>query len=290
MLAAALSFITWIALYITQLHHVPLPVLFKTLSEKMLLGIHPSWSITVFLAYTVPWIFFAVTNPQVVQRIYMPRDENALKRMIFLFAVFGLIYTVIVTLSGLILRGASELRLIPLISDRDMVTPYVLSIMNPLLAAFIFTSIVAAAVSTMDSIILTLTSSSAHDIVREQRSYVRYLTIVTLSLLTLVFSLLRLGFIVELSVLSSILLLPLAPITLLAWCLPNHVKGLGLPALFSIAVGDSITLAFALTKGIKSIFTYSLLGFPIPLLVLLVSTAVLLIGLIVKDVARTFSP
>ena len=291
MLIAALSFITWIVLYVTQLHHVPLPKLLEVLSEKMLLGLHPPWSLTVFLAYTIPWIFFAVTNPQVVQRIYMPRDDRALRRMILLFAVFGLIYTVIVTLSGLIIRGASELGLIPLISNRDMVTPYILNIMNPLLAAFIFTSIVAAAVSTMDSIILTLASSTAHDIVKEHKAAIRYLTIIALTLLTLAFSLLRLGFIVELSVLSSILLLPLAPITLFAWCLPDHVKGLGVPALLSIVLGDCIVLAFALTKGIKSIFTYSLLGFiPIPLLVLVTSTAVLLAGLVARNISRDSSP
>jgi len=138
--------------------------------EKNLLSAS-AWPLTVFIAFTVPWIFFAVTNPQVVQRLYMPRDVKAFKHMVTWFAVFGLSYTVIVTLIGLLARGYTELGLFPnlAIPNRDAVTPNMLRYTGYLLSSLVFTSIVAAAVSTADSIILSIASSWSIDLYRQLR-------------------------------------------------------------------------------------------------------------------------
>jgi len=44
-----------------------------------------------FIGLTIPWLFFALTNPQVAQRMFISRDKKSLKTMIIGFAVFGLI-------------------------------------------------------------------------------------------------------------------------------------------------------------------------------------------------------
>ena len=50
------------------------------------------WSPTVFIAYTIPWMFFALSNPQVVQRIFIPKDGKAYRSMVLGFAVIWLFF------------------------------------------------------------------------------------------------------------------------------------------------------------------------------------------------------
>ena len=124
MIASAIIFLLWVILFLTPSAGITPSQAIGLVGDKGLLGITSFWSFPVFLAYTVPWIFFAVTNPQVVQRIYMPRDIRALRRMIIYFAIFGLFYTVIVTIIGIYARALTFLGLLPdLTSKRDLVTP-----------------------------------------------------------------------------------------------------------------------------------------------------------------------
>lgn len=46
------------------------------------------WTPVRFVNFTLPWFFFALTNPQVVQRLFIPRDEHSFNRMVFFFGVF----------------------------------------------------------------------------------------------------------------------------------------------------------------------------------------------------------
>ncbi len=260
----------------------------SVLGSKGLLSVGSPWTALIFVSYTIPWLFFAITNPQVVQRLYMPRDKRALIRMVTLFAVFGLTYTIIVTMIGLMGRSLTVLGTLPLIKDRDAVTPTILSYAPVWLSAVVFVSIVAAAVSTADSIILTLASTTARDLyggVRREVSdrsliVVGRLTVLGLAIVAVVVALVRPAFIVELSVLSSVLLLPLAPVTLAGWLL-HHKLGMysKYAAIASVAAGFAIALSYALVVGAKKALVTPIAGIPYPAVVLLVSTAVVLVGI-----------
>jgi len=73
---------------------------FSTISSMGELMYVPNsiWTPKYFLALTIPWFFFALTNPQVFQRMFISKDLPALRKMIVYFGVFGVLYTVIVTL------------------------------------------------------------------------------------------------------------------------------------------------------------------------------------------------
>ena len=47
------------------------------------------WSLPTFLALTLPWFFFPLSNPQVSQRLFVVRDIRAMRRMILWVLVFG---------------------------------------------------------------------------------------------------------------------------------------------------------------------------------------------------------
>ncbi|RLG84290.1 MAG: sodium:solute symporter family protein [Thermoprotei archaeon] len=288
MIASAIIFLLWVILFLTPSAGITPSQAIGLVGDKGLLGITSFWSFPVFLAYTVPWIFFAVTNPQVVQRIYMPRDIKALRRMITYFAIFGLFYTVIVTIIGIYARALTFLGLLPdLTSKRDMVTPTLLSLVHPVLAAIVFTSIVAAAISTLDSIILTISSSISRDFYGKIKGYGRelyvgYITIIALVLVVTIMALHKPGFVVELSVLSSVILLPLAPITILAWSKPELARNMGDVAILTLLVNVSIGIYAALVLGPKKAFIETIMNAPLSLWILLLSTIMLAIGIYVK--------
>ncbi|MET1160519.1 MAG: sodium:solute symporter family protein [Thermoprotei archaeon] len=288
MIAAALGFIVWITGYLLPSNGLDVGKAFEVLGGEGYLGITSFWAPSVFLAFTLPWIFFAVTNPQVVQRLYMPRDEKALNAMIRYFAVFGLVYTVIVTLIGLFARALTITGVFPNLENRDLTTPTLLSMAHPLLSAIVFTSIVAAAISTLDSIILTLASCIQRDVYRgrgdsRRELIVGYIVIVVLVAITSIVALLRPGFVVELSVLSSVLLLPLAPVTITAWITPEKVRDRYRSALTAITIGFGIGVYAALVYGPRKAFIQTILGLPISLWILLVSSAILVAGLSLEE-------
>ncbi|MDD1764754.1 MAG: sodium:solute symporter family protein [Candidatus Methanomethyliaceae archaeon] len=182
------------------------------------------WSFAVFLNMTVPWFFFAVTNPQVVQRLFAPKDRKALNGMIVWFGVYGLLFTVLVTLLGLMLRGMTLGGTFPLIDiiHRDSVTPTLLGMAPLWLSVLGLVAVLAASVSTIDAILLTLSSMSVRDILIPYRPsqsaktglLVGRIVIIVLALACTLFALSKPGFIVDLAVLSSSLLLPQAPVVI----------------------------------------------------------------------------
>ena len=166
-----------------------------------------------FLGLTVPWLFFALTNPQVAQRMFISKDKKSLKTMIIGFAAFGFIYTLIVVHLGLAAR-----HIIPMVDNTDMITPLILEKIPIMLALIVFLGIVAASVSTINSIILTLSSMCTVDLYGqyfdvEEKSKLLFgqIMVPVIAVLAFFFSLGKFGIIVELSVMSSAGLLALVP-------------------------------------------------------------------------------
>ncbi|MEM2989271.1 MAG: sodium:solute symporter family protein [Candidatus Bathyarchaeia archaeon] len=168
-----------------------------------------------FLGLTIPWFFFAITNPQVSQRLLVPRSMYSLKWMLRGFLIFGLLYTVICTLFGL-----SSRLIYPSLPSPDLAMPKLLSEkVPPPLSIVTLIGILSAAVTTADSILLSLGSMVGRDIYRAIRPgateagelRVGKAVIVLMALALLAFSWSPQGLIVELSVLSSAGLLALVP-------------------------------------------------------------------------------
>jgi len=170
------------------------------------------WSYKRFLAFVTPWFFFALTNPQVFQRLFIPKSERDLKRMVIYFGTFGLIYTVLVTVLGLELRLLTEIGKFPFVSDRDKVTPTLLSMIPTWISFLVALSILAAAVTTANSIILSLSSMVSRDLVKERGIIVGRLSVLILTIVVAIFACKRVSYIVELSVLSSTILLCQLPL------------------------------------------------------------------------------
>ena len=172
------------------------------------------WSYQRFAALVVPWFFFALTNPQVFQRIFIPRDEGALKRMVVYFGLFGLIYTFLVTLLGLELRIMTASNDFPFVSDRDKVTPTLLTMIPTHISLLVALSILAAAITTANSIILSLSSMVSRDVVAEKGVVAGKISVIALTIAVAIFASYRLEYIVELAVLSSTILLCQLPLIL----------------------------------------------------------------------------
>ncbi len=281
MITAGLGLLAWLLGFVES--SIGLGKAAAILDKKGLLALTPFWSITTFLGFTIPWFFFAATNPQVVQRLFMPKDKRAFSAMVRWFAFFGLLYTVVVTLIGLFAASLSHSGVLPLVERKDEVTPMLLSYAPPLLSAIVFTSIVAAAVSTADSIALSVASSVVRDLYvnlnprASERLQVLLgrIIVVVLIVAAAAVAMARIGFIVALSVLSSAILLSLAPASLLAWVSPEQAKGKAHAALVSIVVGGLLGIVAALVYGTKALAT-PIMGLPIPAWILIVSTITLL--------------
>lgn len=173
------------------------------------------WTPRTFINITLPWAFFALTNPQVVQRIFVLKQRSDLRKMVVLFAAFGLLYTLIVTFIGFSARFGTEQGLLPLVETRDGVIVALLQRMGSGLALFVALSIVFAAVSTSNSILLTLSSMVSRDLARQDRNArIGRIALVILTVVIGAFALQRPGTILELSVASSRLLLVFVPLML----------------------------------------------------------------------------
>jgi len=234
MLGASLAMLTWV------LSIAPPGWVGKLAEMGRLSPFNERWTPTKFFSYTLPWIFFALTNPQVFQRLYVPKDRKAYLRMVALFTAFGLMYTVITVSIGLAARGAVELGAvrIDIGGDLNKVTPSLLLLAHPVLAILVAVSIIAAATSTVNSIILTISSMISYDVgvPEKYRALVGRSLIPVFTLVLLVFSYYRPGFVVTMAVTSSALLLPLVQIYL------GAVYGFGGRAAFitSAAVGFTV--------------------------------------------------
>jgi SSS family solute:Na+ symporter len=213
------------------------------------------WTPLFFLNMTLPWCFFALTNPQVVQRLFIIKKASGIRNMIILFAAFGLAYTLIVTFLGFGAKYGSLQGLFPMVQDRDTVTMGLLGRMSGLLALPLALSIIFAAVSTSNSIILTLSSMITRDVFQERKSMVlgRVFTFL-MSLLVLLFSLSRPDYLVELSVASSRILLVFVPLYLglFHWKAGGRCAGV-----FTVAGGAALAIwVNVLGLALGSLYTF----------------------------------
>ena len=168
-----------------------------------------------FIGLSLPWFFFSISNPQVSQRLFIPRSLKAMKTMIKGFLGFGFIYTLVS-----VLWGFSTKLLIPGLEVADMATPSLLGseYVPTLLGLIAMIGITAAAISTIDSIMLTLSSLVVRDLFsnlsdRENIKELRIgkIVIVIIAFIGLLFASQKLDLIATLSVSSSVGLLVVVP-------------------------------------------------------------------------------
>ena len=117
----------------------------------------------VFVGLALPWLFFSISNPQVTQRLFVPQSVRAFKQMIGGFLIFGFLYTLVSVFWGF---GARLL--IPDLPSADLATPSLLAlpIIPRLIAVIVMVGILSAAISTIDSILLSLSSMCTRDILK----------------------------------------------------------------------------------------------------------------------------
>ena len=135
----------------------------ETQAERLSVPGPGLWSLGTFTALSLPWFFFAISNPQVSQRLFILRDMAAMKRMIFWVLGFGLVFTLIA-----VIWGFAALQLAPGLDNSATATPALLvsgAIPAPV-AVLLILGILAAAVSTLDSIALTLGAMVARDVLK----------------------------------------------------------------------------------------------------------------------------
>lgn len=207
-----------------------------------------SWDFNLFIGLSLPWAFFALSNPQVSQRMFVSENITSLKRMIIYFAVFGFIYTIITTLLGF-----SAANLVPGLSAADNAMPTLLSKVPTLLGLVVFVGIFAAATSTLGSIILTLSSMGVMNIAdplkpeisEDSKLMIGKIIIPILIGVCIAFSSLRLNLIAVLSSMASGGLLVAVPAFVGAFFWKN---GTSEGAIWSIIIGGTITGAMYITN------------------------------------------
>lgn len=204
------------------------------------------WTPAFFVNLTLPWAFFAVTNPQVLQRVFILRRRQDLPKMIVLFTIFGAIYTVITTMVGFGAKAGTLAGLLPEVAQRDGVIVAVMEQMGAVLALPLALSIVFASVSTANSILLTLSSMFTRDVFQRRNSTMAgRLVIVLLTVAVGLFALTRPSTLVELSVASSRILLVFLPLLFGVFHVPHAGRSAGLITL-GVGVVAAIALGFLL--------------------------------------------
>lgn len=230
------------------------------------------FSFVTFLGLTIPWFFFSLSNPQVSQRLFMPSSLRSMRHMLIGFLVFGFIYTMVS-----VLWGFSALVAFPDLESADLATPTLLgsTLVPPALGVIVMIGILAAAVSTIDSIMLTLASMVSRDVyanvkpnVSEKRQLlVGKLVIPVIALMALAFAELQLDLIAVLSVAASSGLVAMVPALIGAF---YWKRGTAAGALVSVVGTSAFVLVMYATGN-------SLLGLPAGVWGIVVSS-VLFIG------------
>ncbi len=197
-----------------------------------------------FLGLSLPWFFFSISNPQVSQRLYVPASLKQMRIMLVGFLIFGFIYTMVS-----VLWGFSARVLLPDLAKADLATPTLLAlpIVPPLLGLVVMVGIVAAAISTIDSILLTLSSMVSRDIYHnlfprageDTQLLVGKLCIPLLAVAAFLFARQQLGLIATLSVAASAGLLVMVPAI---WGAFFWSRGTAAGAFASTLIGGVVSL------------------------------------------------
>lgn len=207
------------------------------------------FSFSTFLGLTLPWIFFSISNPQVSQRLYTPGSMRDLRRMLLGFMVFGFIYTLVS-----VTWGFAALLQFPGLETGDLATPRLLAsdIVPTVLGIIVMIGIIAAAVSTIDSIMLTLSSMLTRDVYAVARKdsteshqlFVGKLVIPVIAVAAYLFAQLELDLIAVLSVSASAGLLVMVPAIIGAFF---WRRGTAAGAMASIVVAGTLVFFLELT-------------------------------------------
>ncbi|MER0236703.1 sodium:solute symporter family protein [Fulvimarina sp. MAC8] len=223
------------------------------------------FSFTTFLGLTIPWFFFAISNPQVSQRLYMPASLGALRRMLMIFLAFGLVYTLVS-----VLWGFSAYVAFPDLEKADLATSTLLSsdFVPPLLGVAVMVGILAAAVSTIDSILLTLSSMLARDVYANVKTgsddrrqlAIGKIVIPVISLIALGFAAMEFSLIAVLAVAASTGLVVIVPVIVGAFF---WKRGTAAGALASIVGGGLFVIAMYLTGNSLFGLNAGILGLPV---------------------------
>ena len=174
------------------------------------------FTFSVFLGLTLPWFFFSLSNPQVSQRLFMLGNLKNLRRMLLGFLAFGFLYTLVA-----VVWGFAALVRFPDLSSADLASPALIAsdLVPPAVGVVVVVGILAAAISTIDSILLTLSSLVARDVYGNaggrgddrRQLFVGKLVIPVIAGFALLFAGLQLDLIAVLSVASSAGLLVTVP-------------------------------------------------------------------------------
>jgi len=204
------------------------------------------FDLNTFIGMSLPWFFFSLSNPQVSQRLFIPKSLKDMRVMVLGFLGFGFIYTLIS-----ILWGFSARLLVPGLASGDMATPALLAgeYVPVVIALLVMVGITAAAISTVNSIVLSLSSMVSCDVVKnvaprvteERQLAVGRLFVPLFTLAAFLFALLRLNLIAVLSVASSAGLLVMVPAIIGAFF---WRKGTAAGAVTSIVAGGIIAFWF----------------------------------------------
>lgn len=207
------------------------------------------WSLNTFLALSLPWFFFAISNPQVSQRLFILRDMVAMKRMIFWVLGFGLVFTLIA-----VIWGFAALQLAPGLENTALATPALLAsgaIPLPVTVLLIL-GVLAAAVSTLDSIALTLGAMVARDLMTGAQPRTQIMAgrgvVILVILFASLFALQKAQIVDQLAALSAAGLMVTVPATIGAffWC-----RATAAGALISITGGAALAVWLAMIKGVS---------------------------------------
>lgn len=174
------------------------------------------FTFSTFLGLTLPWIFFSISNPQVSQRLFTPGSMREMRKMLLGFLVIGFIYTLVSVFWGFTARLE-----FPDLASSDMATPTLLGsdLVPTPLAIIVMVGVLAACVSTIDSIMLTLSSMVTRDVYAAARTgagergqlLVGKLVLPVIAVLAYWFAHLELDLIAVLSVSASAGLLVMVP-------------------------------------------------------------------------------
>lgn len=210
------------------------------------------WSFPTFIALSFPWFFFALSNPQVSQRLFILRDFRAMRRMILWVLGFGFLFTLIAVVWGL-----AALQLAPDLENTSMATPALLSsgVVPVWVALLLILGILSAAISTLDSIALTVGAMVARDVVRSESApsdarqiLAGRLAIVTVVLFASYFALENPAIVDQLAALSAAGLLVTVPPIVGAFF---WRRGTAAGALAAILGGAGVAIWLAILLGVS---------------------------------------
>ncbi|MCV2876772.1 sodium:solute symporter family protein [Rhodobacteraceae bacterium XHP0102] len=202
------------------------------------------WSLPTFLALSVPWFFFALSNPQVAQRLFILRDIRAMRAMILWVLGFGLVFTFIA-----VIWGFAALILAPDLAQPALATPALLTsgAIPSVVAILLILGIMSAAVTTLDSIALTAGAMVARDLAAEAREgrqiLIGRITVLVVILFAAGFAVVNAKIVEQLAALSAVGLLVTVPAMIGAFFW-NRATAFGAMASIVIGAGVAVILVF----------------------------------------------